>query len=264
MNYYLKTLLIFLVSSLIAGTSLAGGGISFATKYEITMLKMELCTDAPLVSETDVTCTGSVVLGTGNTVFDIASVLKNEAIGTFVSSTGLPIGTTYKYAKPTFSRTIKITGSVSLSSPTCNCRTDTLSTFNSAKGKYKSAINGVCDSVGDAEPQDIHMNDVVSDNSNVTCRNAACTSTSTSNYGRASLAPLNYLFGKSMEIPAAGVTSMSAIYQLESPYTVTAVAPKVELAFGTKQALFADSFTDTTAKCVVDTYYPKVRVKITN
>ncbi len=94
MNYYLKTLLIFLVSSLIAGTSLAGGGISFAKKYEITMLKMELCTDAPLVSETDVTCTGSVVLGTGNTVFDIASVLKNEAIGTFVSSTGLPIGTT--------------------------------------------------------------------------------------------------------------------------------------------------------------------------
>ena len=265
MNYYLKTLLIFLVSSLIAGTSLAGGGISFATKYEITMLKMELCTDAPLVSETDVTCTGSVVLGTGNTVFDIASVLKNEVIGTFVSSTGLPIGTTYKYAKPTFSRTIKITGSVSLSSPTCNCRTDTLSTFNSAKGKYKSAINGVCDSVGEAEPQDIHMNDVVSDNSNVTCRNAACSSTSTSNYGRASLASLNnYMFGKSMEIPAVGVTSMSAIYQLESPYTVTAVAPKVELAFGTKQALFADSFTDTTAKCVVDTYYPKVRVKITN
>tara|TARA_B100000780_G_scaffold16246_1_gene10728 strand:+ start:149 stop:352 length:204 start_codon:yes stop_codon:yes gene_type:complete len=67
-----------------------------------------------------------------------------------------------------------------------------------------------------------------------------------------------------MENTAVGSTSMSAIYILENPYTVTAVAPKIELAFGTQQALYGDSFTDTTAKCVVDIYYPKVRIKITN
>ena len=264
MNYYLRFTLAYLFAGLFAGTAFADSGQGIATQYEITMLKLELCTDAPLTTEVDVTCTGAVVVGTGSKIFDIASVSAGASVGSFVSSTGLPIGVTYKYAKPTFSKTIKVTGSVSLINPTCNCRTDTLSTFNSAKGKYKSSINGVCDSAA-AEPQEIHMQDLVADYSNVTCLNAACSDNSETNYSRTPLAGLNnYMFGKSMENTAVGSTSMSAIYILENPFTVTAVAPKIELAFGTQQALYGDSFTNVGAQCVVDVYYPKVRIKITN
>lgn len=264
MNYYLRFTLAYLFAGLFAGTAFADLGQGIATQYEITMLKFELCTDAPLTTEEDVTCTGAVVVGTGSKIFDIASVSAGASVGSFVSSTGLPIGVTYKYAKPTFSKTIKVTGSVSLINPTCNCRTDTLSTFNSAKGKYKSSINGVCDSAA-AEPQEIHMQDLVADYSNVTCLNAACSDNSETNYSRTPLAGLNnYMFGKSMENTAVGSTSMSAIYILENPYTVTAVAPKIELAFGTQKALNGFSFTGSGAQCVVDVYYPKVRIKITN
>ena len=268
MNYYLRFTLAYLFAGLFAGTAFADSGQGIATQYEITMLKFELCTDAPLTTEEDVTCTGAVVVGTGSKIFDIASVSAGASVGSFVSSTGLPIGVTYKYAKPTFSKTIKVTGSVSLINPTCNCRTDTLSTFDSAKGKYKSSINGVCDSAA-AEPQEIHMQDLVNDNSNVTCLNTTCSGaggTTPTNYGRTSLASLNnYMFGKSMENTAVGSTSMSAIYILENPYTVTAVAPKIELAFGTQKALNGLSFTNSgSALCTVDVYYPKVRIKITN
>ena len=265
MNYYLRFTLAYLFAGLFAGTAFAGLGQGIATQYEITMLKFELCTDAPLTTEEDVTCTGAVVVGTGSKIFDIASVSAGASVGSFVSSTGLPIGVTYKYAKPTFSKTIKVTGSVSLINPTCNCRTDTLSTFNSAKGKYKSSINGVCDSAA-AEPQEIHMQDLVTDNSNVLCLNAACSSKLDTSYSRTPLASLNnYMFGKSMENTAVGSTSMSAIYILENPYTVTAVAPKIELAFGTQKALNGLSFTNSGADlCTVDVYYPKVRIKITN
>ena len=264
MNYYLRFTLAYLFAGLFAGTAFADSGQGIATQYEITMLKLELCTDAPLTTEVDVTCTGAVVVGTGSKIFDIASVSAGASVGSFVSSTGLPIGVTYKYAKPTFSKTIKVTGSVSLINPTCNCRTDTLSTFNSAKGKYKSSINGVCDSAA-AEPQEIHMQDLVTDYSNVLCLNAACSSKLDTSYSRTPLAGLNnYMFGKSMENTAVGSTSMSAIYILENPYTVTAVAPKIELAFGTQKALNGFSFTGSGAQCVVDVYYPKVRIKITN
>ena len=264
MNYYLRFTLAYLFAGLFAGTAFADSGQGIATQYEITMLKFELCTDAPLTTEEDVTCTGAVVVGTGSKIFDIASVSAGASVGSFVSSTGLPIGVTYKYAKPTFSKTIKVTGSVSLINPTCNCRTDTLSTFNSAKGKYKSSINGVCDSAA-AEPQEIHMQDLVTDLSNVLCLNAACSVKSDISYSRTPLASLNnYMFGKSMENTAVGSTSMSAIYILENPYTVTAVAPKIELAFGTQKALNGFSFTGSGAQCVVDVYYPKVRIKITN
>lgn len=264
MNYYLRFTLAYLFAGLFAGTAFADLGQGIATQYEITMLKLELCTDAPLTTEEDVTCTGAVVVGTGSKIFDIASVSAGASVGSFVSSTGLPIGVTYKYAKPTFSKTIKVTGSVSLINPTCNCRTDTLSTFNSAKGKYKSSINGVCDSAA-AEPQEIHMQDLVADGTNVLCLNAACSSKQSTSYSRTPLAGLNnYMFGKSMENTAVGSTSMSAIYILENPYTVTAVAPKIELAFGTQKALHGDSFTNVGAQCVVDMYYPKVRIKITN
>ena len=248
----------------------ANGGTGKATKYEVTMLKLELCTDAPLATEFDTTCTGAVVVGTGNKVFDIASVNVGASVGQFISATGLPVGTTFKYAKPTFSRQFKMTGSATLSNPTCYCRSETSSTFDTTKGKYKSEQAGVCEAdaataASNAEPQVLYMQDIAADN--ITCENASCSATQVTNYSRTPLSYLNDpLLGKALENPPVGQTYVSAIYEIETPYTVTAVAPKVELAFGTANGFFADSFTDGGSNdlCKADLFYPMVRVRITD
>ena len=47
----------------------------------------------------------------------IASVAVGATVGAYSDANGLPIGTTYRYAKPTFLRKVQLTGSVELSGP---------------------------------------------------------------------------------------------------------------------------------------------------
>ena len=176
MNIFLKLVISSLMLLVSFTVAFAGAGTGKATKYEVTMLKLELCTDAPLVTEFDTTCTGAVVVGTGNKVFDIASVNVGASVGQFISATGLPVGTTFKYAKPTFSRQFKMTGSATLSA-TCFCRSESSSTFDATKGKYKSEQIGVCEAdaataAANAEPQVLYMQDIAADN--ITCEDAIC------------------------------------------------------------------------------------------
>lgn len=272
MNIFLNSVISAAILIVNSTAVFAGGGTGTATRYEVTMLKLELCTDAPLTTEFDTTCTGAVVVGTGNKVFDIASVNVGASVGQFISATGLPVGTTYKYAKPTFSRQFKMTGAATLSTPTCYCRTQTTSTFQqlgAAKGPYKSNQAGVCEvdaatAASNAEPQVLYMQDTAADN--VTCKNANCSATQVSNYSRTPLSYLNNpLLGKAVENPPVGQTYVSAIYEIESPYTITAVAPKVELAFGTANGFAADSFSAGGSNlCTTDIYYPVVRIRITD
>jgi len=272
MNMFLNSVISAAILIVNSTAVFADGGTGAATRYEVTMLKLELCTDAPLTTEFDTTCTGAVVVGTGNKVFDIASVNVGASVGQFISATGLPVGTTFKYAKPTFSRQFKMTGSATLSNPTCYCRSETSSTFQqlgAAKGPYKSEQAGVCEvdaatAASNAEPQVLYMQDIAADN--VTCENASCSVTQATSYNRTPLSYLNNpLLGKALENPPVGQTFVSAIYEIESPYTVTAVAPKVELAFGTANGFFADSFSAGGSDlCKADLFYPMVRVRITD
>ena len=113
----------------------------------------------------------------------------------------------------------------------------------------------------------LYMLDLVSSTDNVVCLNAACTSTSATAYVRTALSTLEsaygtHMYGKSMEEPAVGQTTMSAIYILEAPYTAGAVAPKIEVAFGTNGALYAGTTGGST--CYVDVFYPKVRITLTD
>lgn len=260
MNIFYKGLLpVSLILTLGAFQAFAAEGTGVATKYEVTMKKMELCTGPP-TSETDVTCPGLVLVGEGTKAFDIASVAVGSQIGSYLGSSGLPIGTTFTHVKVTFSRMMTIQGSVTMAG--CTCRTESTSVSNSAKGNYKSLQAGVCDS-SNPEEQKLYMLDLVSTNDNVVCLNQACGSTSATTYSRSALSGLgNYMYGKSMEEAAVGQTTMSAIYILEAPYTPGAVAPKIEVAFGTDGALYAATTSGST--CYVDIYYPKVRVSITD
>ena len=162
-----------------------------------------------------------------------------------------------------------MTGSATLSA-TCFCRSESSSTFDATKGKYKSEQAGVCEAdaataASNAEPQVLYMQDIAADN--ITCEDASCSVTQATSYNRTTLSYLNIpLLGKALENPPVGQTYVSAIYEIETPYTVTAVAPKVELAFGTANGFFADSFTDGGSNdlCKADLFFPMVRVRITD
>ena len=96
------------------------------------------------LSSYDVTCTGAVTVGTGSLTFDITSVAAGQAIATFASTTGLPIGTTFTHIKPTLSREIKMRGSVTIaagSAYTGICSTDSVATAGSGN-KYERNLAG--------------------------------------------------------------------------------------------------------------------------
>ena len=229
-----------------------------AEKFEITMTKVELCTGAPLANEHDVTCTTATVVGEGTMTFDIASVTAGASVGTFVATTGLPIGTTYTHIKPTMTRTFTLRGSVQIDG-NCTCRTEASSTFNSGAsfGKYKSLQAGSC--TGTAEDQTLYL---PTDGTNFLCQEEACTTTGITPTINKDPSVLNYSYGLAMSDPSVSEDSFSMIYKLETPYTVSAIAPKINIAFATQTALGTEEYTD--GKCYVEVYYPRAIISITD
>ena len=76
----------------------------------LLLTQIELCTGAPLADEHDTTCTGSVIVGTGEKTFNITSVSAGLEVGSWLSTAGLPIGTTFTHLKPTIKREIVFKG----------------------------------------------------------------------------------------------------------------------------------------------------------
>jgi len=242
----------------------AANAAGVASIFKITLTKIELCTATPLDGKNDTTCTGSTTVGTGNKEFDVASVDAGAQVGSFVSTAGLPIGTTFTHAKPTMSREVKVKGYVEIDS-NCWCRTESDSTYNSSTGKYKSVLYGVCetseaDAIANAEEGTYYIQTDTTDGTTI-CANAACDSGSNQSMDYTKdTTSLNAQYGLAMNDPAIGDTTFDMIYQLESNYTVGVTSPKIDIAFGTQTALFANEWTD--GSCYVEPYYVRSTVTI--
>ena len=196
-----------------------------ATVYKVTLTKIELCTAAPLASKTDTTCTGATTVGTGNKTFDVASVTAGSQVGSFVSTSGLPMGTTFTHVKPTLTREFTMKGYVEIDS-NCWCRTESDSTYNSTTGKYKSLQYGVCeaseaDAAANAEANVFYLQTDTTGGGTTICANAACDSGSnqTTNYTK-DIASLTGKYGLAMDDPDVNTDTFTQIYNLESSYTV--------------------------------------------
>ena len=130
-------LFIFITKTLFAATCADGSNkCGEATVYKVTMTKVELCTAAPLTNTSDVTCTGAVEVGSGSKEFDIASVTAGADVGGWISTGGLPIGTTFTHIKPTFNKEFTLKGSVEVNA-SLTCYTDENSTIGS-NTKYET------------------------------------------------------------------------------------------------------------------------------
>ena len=84
------------------------------TQYQVTMKKVELCTD--------LACTAPYVVGERDMDADIASVSAGTDVGNFAPTTGIPPGIVYTHLRVTISRTFTITASISVDGGLC--RTD--------------------------------------------------------------------------------------------------------------------------------------------
>ena len=84
------------------------------TQYQVTMKKVELCTD--------LACTAPYVVGERDMDADIASVSAGADVGSFAPTTGIPPGIVYTHLRVTISRTFTITASISVDGGLC--RTD--------------------------------------------------------------------------------------------------------------------------------------------
>ncbi len=95
------------------------------TTYQLTMKKLELCTDSA--------CTGTTLLAEKDQVFDIASVSANQAVGSYVDAVALPIGTTYTHLRATVDRSFTLLGGLTTGVPNSTaCLTDGTGTGTAA------------------------------------------------------------------------------------------------------------------------------------
>ena len=261
--------LIYIFISILTFTSLVSADQGPATVFKITMEKVELCTSVTLTDIHDTTCNGSVTVGTGSTTYDIGSVSVGADVGSFVSTAGLPIGTTFTHAKPTMSRKVTLKG-YSRYDSNCFCRTESDATFNSSAGKYKSVMYGVCEATAElaaarAEENDYYVGtDGDGSDGHTVCVNAACTSTSGPTTYDKTTSGLNYQYGLAISDPDVNTDSFDMIYKLESPYTIGISAPKMNLAFGTASAVNEQGETVDGTSCLIEMFYPKINITITD
>lgn len=231
-----------------------------ATVYKVTMTKLELCTGAPLTSETDITCTGAVTVGSTTKTFDIASVNGGLEVGEWISTAGLPIGTTFTHAKPTFSKEFTLKGAVKVNS-NLTCYTDENSTIGS-NTKYETIMAGKTTSPATEQVMHMFTDGSVkvcqTDNSDNTCANTG-NSTWTKNVPDDTA---NY--GSALGDTGSSVDTTSMIYALTTAYTVGPVAPKITINFGTKSGLEAGRDSNDDNGCYINIYYPKVNITITD
>ena len=258
-------------------------------EYIMTLKKLELCTASPasLVNTTedkssyDVTCTGAVTVGTGSLTFDITSVAAGQAIATFASTTGLPIGTTFTHIKPTLSREIKMRGSVTIAAGeayTGICSTDSAATAGSGN-KYERQLAGktsgtatlqtfyIGTDAGEATDRGTTSQNAVSSTSYRICTAQNCSSSIGTGSGGANGSsnkwlPFDPLYGIAIEDVASTDTDFSLIYPLSAPYTVGPTAPKIDIAFGSTGSLRAMG--TGAATCAMGPYYVKSKFTITD
>ena len=241
------------------------------------MTKLELCTSVPNTGPYDVTCNGAITVGTGSLEFDVTSVAAGQAIATFASTKGLPIGTTFTHIKPTMLRKIQLQGSVSVSGSgftTFTCHTDSSATLNGAN-KYNRLLAGKTSGSPTLMTYYLNTDSGEQTRSGVTytsqnaanlmklCTNQDCSSTySWTNYNKALPTSTDSRFGLSIEDITNSDDDFSMIFALKEPYTVSEVAPKIDIAFGTKMSLNADTSNGTS--CAISPYYVKSEITITD
>lgn len=102
-NFLTRRAVLILVLSVFQLPSYAYAASGAATTYNVSINKVELCSNAA--------CSSPILLGGGTKSFDIASASVGNDLGSYASLDAVPKGTTISHVRVTLSRTIEIAGS---------------------------------------------------------------------------------------------------------------------------------------------------------
>ena len=208
-----KIFLILLFTFLILNKGYAATATGEATEYEITMKKVELCSDA--------TCTTPITVGEIDMAADIAAADAGATVGNYASTAGIPSGT-YSHIRITISRTIQITGTVVISGSS-SCFTD--------GGTDNVADNLLVTTATSASSTTMYL---VNDDSYAVGTGDTSAENITIGY-------TNPTYATSMTVSGDNAVM---IYELTEPYTRLLKAPVIKVAFNTENAVGCE---DTTA-----------------
>ena len=208
-----KIFLILLFTFLILNKGYAATATGEATEYEITMKKVELCSDA--------TCTTPITVGEIDMAADIAAADAGATVGNYASTAGIPSGT-YSHIRITISRTIQITGTVVISDSS-SCFTD--------GGTDNVADNLLVTTATSASSTTMYL---VNDDSYAVGTGTTLSEDITIGY-------TNPTYATSMSVSGDNAVM---IYELTEPYTRLLKAPVIKVAFNTENAVGCE---DTTA-----------------
>jgi len=201
-----KIFLILLFTFLTLNKGYAATGA--ATEYEITMKKVELCSDA--------TCTTPITVGERDMAADIAEADAGATVGNYASTAGIP-GGTYTHIRITMSRTFQITGSVVDGSTTCTTDggtdNDNDQMLDSGTGTAASTAMYLVDA------DDYSASDGSGGGSNINMSYA------------------NPKYASSMSVSGDNAVMT---YKLTQPYTRLLQAPVIKVSFNTQNALGGD------------------------
>ena len=266
-SFILYTLIILNLK--IIGAYAANGPTSI---YKITMEKIEFCTGYSVTDFDDIAtassaCQNAITIGTGSSQVDIASVGAGAAAAAYGDTKLLPLGTTFTHLRVTINRKfmIKSTGDIDTGSSADTDKCRTIATTNAHYGttiaarKYTHRIV-VAEEGTHAEMELYAANGgKKGDTSNNVklCDDASCGTPADANWQFPDASELNSAVAMETMNSSSGDT-MSLIYKFENPITVGMVTPKVDIAFGTQQAVGVE---EQNSLCH---FYPaEPRVKIT-
>jgi hypothetical protein len=207
-----KIFLILLFTFLILNKGYAATATGEATEYEITMKKVELCSDA--------TCTTPITVGEIDMAADIAAADAGATVGNYASTAGIPSGT-YSHIRITISRTIQITGTVVISGSS-SCFTDG-GTDNVADNLLATTATSASSTTMYLVNDDVYAAGTGATGSDIT------------------IGYTNPTYATSMSVSGDNAVM---IYELTEPYTRLLKAPVIKVAFNTENAVGCE---DTTA-----------------
>jgi len=225
-----------------------------ADVYKVTMEKIEFCTnysttDFDDIATAETACQNAVTIGTGSMEVDIASVDSGATAAAYGDTKLLPLGTTFTHLRVTINRKFTIRSESAIdtgqSDDTDNCKTITTTNAhypNSiAAEKYTHRI--VVAEGGTRAEMELYSADGGKDgdtsNNYKRCNNATCSGVggvSDANWQYPSASDLASAIAMETMTSSSGDTQ-SLIYKFKNPITVGLTTPKVDIAFGTREAI---------------------------
>ena len=181
------------------------------TQYQVTMKKVELCTD--------LACSTTYTVGERDMDADIASVSAGADIGAYAPTTGIPPGIVYTHLRVTISRTFTVTASISVDGGLC--RTDGGNNANATQMTVGA-------SSGTAVAETMYLVNAGS--------YGASDGTRDGDVGSSNI-DVDYSSPESAKSMTVSGDNAVMVYELTAPYQKTLRAPVIKVKFNTATAI---------------------------